>query len=94
MESDGRTDPPPPSPAQALEFGGAGTAAMLPLLRIGQRMPAEDFAREVFKTYNMYHMLYYIISYLCFFSPLLLRIGQRMPAEGFARELFYTYYML
>jgi hypothetical protein len=38
---------------QALEFGGAGTAAMLPLLRIGQRMPAEDFAREVCMSYDM-----------------------------------------
>lgn len=34
-----------PELLKALEFGGAGTAAMAPILKIGQRLSGDDFAK-------------------------------------------------
>ena len=36
-----------PELLKAVEFGGGGTAAIAPMLKLGQRMSAEDFGREV-----------------------------------------------
>ncbi|EKX44850.1 hypothetical protein GUITHDRAFT_163464 [Guillardia theta CCMP2712] len=36
-----------PELLKAVEFGGAGTAAIAPMLKIGQRMTAEEFGKEI-----------------------------------------------
>lgn len=36
-----------PELLKAVEFGGAGTAAIAPMLKIGQRMKPEEFSKEI-----------------------------------------------